>query len=153
MSQPLTPPPPPPPPPIVPVAARPAREQVNGPAMGLMITAGIGGLFQVAGLAMNVLGVSMSTLPGAGGGGDDQFIAMLSGTVGVVFNILGLAIAGLIFFAALRMRELRGWGLGLTASILAMVPCLSPCCLLGLPIGIWALVVLLKPEVKGAFTA
>jgi hypothetical protein len=34
-----------------------------------------------------------------------------------------------------------------------MIPCISPCCLLGLPIGIWALVVLLKPEVKAAFTA
>ena len=32
-----------------------------------------------------------------------------------------------------------------------MVPCISPCCLVGLPIGIWALVVLNKPEVKGSF--
>ena len=37
------------------------------------------------------------------------------------------------------------------ASILAMIPCLSPCCLIGLPIGIWALVILMKPEVKAAF--
>jgi hypothetical protein len=33
-----------------------------------------------------------------------------------------------------------------------MVPGLSPCCLLGLPIGIWAAVVLNKAEVKSAFT-
>jgi hypothetical protein len=31
------------------------------------------------------------------------------------------------------------------------VPCISPCCLVGLPIGIWALVVLNKPEVKSSF--
>lgn len=37
------------------------------------------------------------------------------------------------------------------AAILAMIPCVSPCCLLGLPLGIWALIVLLKPEVKAAF--
>jgi hypothetical protein len=31
-----------------------------------------------------------------------------------------------------------------------MLPC-SICCLVGLPIGIWAVVVLSKPEVKGTF--
>jgi hypothetical protein len=39
----------------------------------------------------------------------------------------------------------------MTASILALAPCISPCCLVGLPIGIWALVVLSKPEVKSSF--
>ena len=32
-----------------------------------------------------------------------------------------------------------------------MVPCISPCCLLGLPFGIWALSVLNKPHVQAAF--
>jgi hypothetical protein len=49
------------------------------------------------------------------------------------------------------MRKLESFGLCMTASILAMIPCLSPCCILGLPFGIWALVVLNKPEVKSAF--
>jgi hypothetical protein len=35
--------------------------------------------------------------------------------------------------------------------VVAMVPCLSPCCILGLPLGIWALIVLMKPEVKSSF--
>jgi hypothetical protein len=34
---------------------------------------------------------------------------------------------------------------------LACVPCLSPLYMLGIPIGIWALVVLRRPEVKAAF--
>jgi predicted Zn finger-like uncharacterized protein len=37
-----------------------------------------------------------------------------------------------------------------TACILAMIPCVN-CCILGLPFGIWGLVVLNKPEVKDAF--
>jgi len=37
------------------------------------------------------------------------------------------------------------------ASIIAMIPCVSPCCCLGLPFGIWALVVLARPAVKSAF--
>lgn len=48
----------------------------------------------------------------------------------------------------------RGRGLVMTSSILAMIPCFSGlCCPLGLPIGIWALVTLGKPEVKAAFAA
>jgi hypothetical protein len=46
------------------------------------------------------------------------------------------------------------WTVSFIASILAMIPCFtSCCCLVGLPIGIYALVVLNKPEVKSAFTS
>ena len=38
----------------------------------------------------------------------------------------------------------------LRATIVAMLPC-SCVCLGGLPIGIWSLVVLNKPEVRGQF--
>jgi hypothetical protein len=49
------------------------------------------------------------------------------------------------------MKNLTRHGLALAAAIVAMVPCVSPCCWLGLPIGIWAVVVLSKPEVKSHF--
>jgi hypothetical protein len=51
------------------------------------------------------------------------------------------------------MMKLRSRGLALTASILAMIPFTSPCCLLGLPVGIWSMLVLSKPEVSAAFEA
>jgi hypothetical protein len=38
----------------------------------------------------------------------------------------------------------------MVASVVAMLPC-QCCCLFGLPFGIWALVVLNKPEVKSHF--
>ena len=51
----------------------------------------------------------------------------------------------------LKMKSLESYSLVMTVSVIAMIPCFSPCCLIGLPIGIWALVVLSKPEVKSAF--
>jgi hypothetical protein len=48
------------------------------------------------------------------------------------------------------MKQLKNYGLAMTGSIIAMLPC-SVCCLLGLPFGIWSLVVLNNPEVKEAF--
>jgi predicted Zn finger-like uncharacterized protein len=52
---------------------------------------------------------------------------------------------------ALRMLQLRNYGLALTASILAMLNFGNCCCVLGIPFGIWALIVLLRPEVRAAF--
>ena len=39
----------------------------------------------------------------------------------------------------------------MTAAIVAVIPCVAPCCLLSLPFGIWALVVLGDSSVKAAF--
>jgi hypothetical protein len=51
------------------------------------------------------------------------------------------------------MLKLQNHSLAMAASVIAAIPlpCVSPCCLIGLPIGIWAIVVLMKPEVKSAF--
>jgi hypothetical protein len=125
-----------------------AADQVNGPAIGLIVVAVVGFLFQSLSLIMNLAGATFGQMQS---GQQDAWVNLMSGTVGVISSIVGLAISGLILFGALKMRKLESYGLALTVSILAMIPCISPCCLIGLPIGIWALVVLMKPEVKGAF--
>lgn len=76
---------------------------------------------------------------------------MLQGGLGVVFSIIGLAVGGFIFFGAMKMKNLESYGLAMAAAVVAMVPCISPCCLLGLPIGIWAIVTLNDPAVKQSF--
>jgi hypothetical protein len=65
----------------------------------------------------------------------------------VVFAVLSLIIA----LAAIQMMRLRMYPFAIVGCILPMINCDSNCCLLGLPLGIWALVVLLKPEVRSAF--
>ena len=51
------------------------------------------------------------------------------------------------------MRSLEKRTMAVVASIVAMIPCIGPCCLIGIPIGIWSLVVLMKPEVQQAFVS
>ena len=129
-----------------------AAAKVNAPAIGLMATAGIGILLQLLSLVLNVLctGINMASM--AGQSGTPAAVAnLMGGTMGVIGSIMGILIGGLIFFGAMKMRQLNNWGLALASSILAMIPCLSPCCCLGLPIGIWALVVLLDNNVKASF--
>lgn len=133
-----------------------AQGKVQGPATGLIVTAILGFLAQGAGLIMNLMGI------GAGAGAVPpnvppeqaemfQMINSFSGGIGIVSALVALAIGVVILMGALKMKSLTSYGFAMTASILAMVPCLSPCCLVGLPIGIWAVVVLNDPVVKSAF--
>jgi hypothetical protein len=50
------------------------------------------------------------------------------------------------------MKALENYSLCMIASIIAIIPCISPCCCVGIPLGIWAVVVLNKPEVKAHFS-
>jgi hypothetical protein len=59
-----------------------------------------------------------------------------------------LAIVG-----GIAMRRLSGYGMSMTAAIVSLVPIATGCVCTGLPFGIWALVVLVRPEIKAAFVA
>jgi hypothetical protein len=84
------------------------------------------------------------------GGGQPPPLAFLIGSGAV--NIAGACLfGGLILAGAICMLRLRIYPLAMTGAIVAMLPCFN-CCLVGLPFGIWALVVLNRPEVKHAFT-
>ena len=69
----------------------------------------------------------------------------------------GAAVAGLasivMILGGIQMSRLRGYGLAVFASILALIPCVScgGCFALGQVAGIWALMVLANPEVRSAF--
>ena len=69
----------------------------------------------------------------------------------VIQMVLGVGLCILTLFGAMQMMKAESWGLALTAAILA-ITCANPCCI-GLPFGIWALVVLFNPDVKQAFQA
>jgi hypothetical protein len=83
-----------------------------------------------------------------GGGGQGKDPAELMGNI--IGTIVGLCCSGFIILGAQKMKGLESYGLAIAASILAMLPC-GGCCLIGLPFGIWALVVLCDADVKAAF--
>lgn len=56
-----------------------------------------------------------------------------------------------ILYGAWQMRNLRSLGWAKTACILALIPCLGPCLLAGIPIGIWGLLELKDARVQEAF--
>jgi hypothetical protein len=73
------------------------------------------------------------------------------GPVPILFGTVFAVVSLLVIIAAVQMMRRRSYGLAMFGSILAMLNFVNCCCLLGLPAGIWGIVVLSKPEVKSAF--
>ncbi|HZI33647.1 MAG TPA: DUF4339 domain-containing protein [Candidatus Binatia bacterium] len=137
-----------------------ALGKVKSPAIGLKVTAILNLVFGVWSTVkmtffppdMSEFNTQLERLH------DPQLEALLQkamhisyGPLGIVSNLFGLVLSVLILMGAIKMQSLRSYEFCVTAAILAMLPCLTPCCIIGLPIGLWALLVLMKPEVKSQF--
>ena len=126
-----------------------ARDALNVPAILLLVSGGLGILLRLVGMVSgggsNPMMAELARDPKFA-----QIAQMSSGPANIAGNLLGIALSGFVIFGALKMRNLQGHGLALGAAIVSIIPC-SGCCCIGLPVGIWALVLLLKPEVKGQF--
>jgi phage FluMu protein Com len=114
-----------------------ARTCVEGPANSLTAVAGIVLILSAIGMAIN-----LSSLMVAGNFEDS--------VVSVVGTLVVAIPYGIVVYGALRMKQLQNYKLAIAVSILAMLPC-SGCCILGLPVGIWSLVVLCNPTIRAAF--
>jgi hypothetical protein len=80
-------------------------------------------------------------------------IKSMAQNVCLVGGIVPSLCAVLIVIGGVRMLQLRNYGLVVFSSVLAAIPCLSSsaCCGVGEIIGLWAVFVLLRPEVRAAF--
>jgi hypothetical protein len=130
-----------------------AQQRVAGPATALMVTAILGILanLAVALLYGIVLAVSVNGhIREIDRHQDPAQLALGSGIL-VAAGVFGVVVGVLALFGAIRMKKLESYVLSIVTTILVMIPCISPCSLLGLPFGIWALVVLSDQSVKSAF--
>lgn len=120
------------------------RGRVAGPAICLMVTAGITATVYFVSLCFFAVAALFGQV-WVGGGLEDIVGTILGlGTMGIP---LGRAI--LIFYGAWQMKQLRNYPLAMTAAILAVVPFCS--CIIDLPFGIWALALLANAQVKAGF--
>ncbi len=133
----------------IPVASSTAADLVTGPAIALIIVAILGFLTQAARL---IWVLAFSAAAASHMQGQPPWANMfISGPFVVASGIIAILVSGIILFGGIKMRKLENYGLAMASSIVAMIPCISPCCVIGLPVGIWALIILSKPEVKSAF--
>ncbi|MCL4179099.1 MAG: serine/threonine protein kinase [Verrucomicrobia bacterium] len=127
-----------PPPPPDPATARwlQARQAVKGPAMGLVA---IGILNWVLVPLYAIIGIT--------------FLAHQESQISAATLISALLVmmlcSSFMIFAGLKMKALEAYRVAMIGSVLSIL--ISPGNVIGLPLGIWALVTLTRREVKEAF--
>lgn len=99
---------------------------------------------------------------------DFERVKQFGTTFNYAFALLSIVASIFILLAGNQMKQMKHRTLALIASALAVLSGLPTCCcmvgmfsavscipvgLAGIPIGIWSIVVLMKPEVKQAFTS
>jgi type II secretory pathway pseudopilin PulG len=126
------------------VSQSPSREailrRVRGPAAGLQV-AGVLGLLPLGLALLAAIYLARQSQHG-------QVVGM--GLLEVLVLLIMVPVSCVVLIGGLQMWQLRSYALARTAAVLAMLPC-SVGWLIGLPMGIWALVVLLDPQVRAAF--
>jgi hypothetical protein len=128
-----------------------ANRLVTPPAVCLLIT-GILGVLANCVRAVVVL---------AGGGGQPpgadvpdfmrKAMEMVTPEMVLISSLVFGSVSLVIVLGAIQMLRRRMYGLAIASSILAMINIECLCCVFGLPVGIWSLAVLLKPEVRSVF--
>ncbi len=129
-----------------------AGDKVKVPAISLMVVCGIGIFFSLLSIVLNIVGVgagSYEMMNEYSSVNMSQYMA--SGVSSIISNVFLIIYQGIIAYGALQMMNMRSHGLCMAAAIMAIIPCLTPCCILGTPFGIWALVVLMDDQVKPYF--
>lgn len=128
-----------------------AASEVQGPAIALMVVAIIAIVLGVLSLFFDVFLLASGMV--------DRLEEMNDGPVSKHTTILIRAAWGVIlvlascfvFYGALKMKNLQSYDTAKAAAVVAMIPCLGPCCILGIPFGIWAFLTLQKPHIRDAF--
>jgi hypothetical protein len=127
-----------------------AQAQVRGPAICLLVTSVLWMLGLVAAIGFDIFlvtsGMAEDMRPGR------VFDKQTEVTVRGVGSLVLLGLQGVTVAGAVSMMQLKRPGLAKASAILAVIPCCSACYVLGIPFGIWALVVLNRPEVSSHFS-
>lgn len=144
-----------------------ALNRLNGPSIALIALGALEALYSLVGIASALVRLVTGSTPqgfpdlgefGQQFSGEEQQQILdvskaLGGTLGIFASFMTLFAAVVILAGGVKMRSGEMYGLSVAAAVVACLPCVTPCCCccLGMPVGIWALIVLLDPHVKDAF--
>jgi len=139
-----------------------ATERVKTPGILLlvsgvvsMITSVFGGM----GLAGVYLGMQEQILTEMANAPQDpeltpemmEMTCNVMGWGGVAWAVFGFIAGLIVILGAVRMMKLKGWSMALMAAVVSLIPCFQGCCVLAIPAGIYAMVILFDSNVKQAF--
>jgi len=124
--------------------------KITAPGIALVITGGLGMIMTLFSIVWAFVGPEPPFNPDM-----PEFFREIQqggrGPLAAAVQVIFIFVNAVIIAGGVAMIRQSMWGLALAASIVAMVNIGNCCCLIGLPIGIWSLVILLMADVKAAF--
>ena len=133
-------------------APPPSQGEIDAPAIALIVVSVIAIGCGLLALGVDVLLLVSGAVERLEANNDSPISKYTQITIRCIWGLV-LVIASLfVLYGAWHMKQRRNYGLARAAAVVALIPLVGPCCLLGIPFGIWALVVLNKPHVRNAFT-
>ncbi len=128
-----------------------ARAAMQGPAIGLLVVSIISVVSLMLTLPIDVLLLWVGTNEGRLGGLEIDSTKAMQIVIRMIWSVAILAASGYCIYGAWQMKSLKRFTHARNAAIVAVIPCLGPCCLLGIPFGAWALGIMARPEVQSRF--
>lgn len=124
-----------------------AKEKVALPATLMIIVGCLFILGNLLGIAFNAAGFENPFMKGM-----DPKTREIANVANYIGFTVGLVFAVFTIIGGFKMRSLSGKGLAWAGAIVTLLNCQTLCCLLGIPVGIWSIVVLSNEDVSRSFT-
>jgi hypothetical protein len=128
------------------------KQRLKAPAIGLIA---VGVMNAVFGLIL-IFGTLLRFVRPARiefGSEEERLGYLLSGVVWPLLGLITIILSPLVIYGAIQMLKARRYGMARLAAILSLIPLSSCCFILGIPVGIWAFIVLRQPEVRAEFNS
>src|SRR5581483_520876 len=106
-----------------------ADSAVKAPAIALIVTAAVEIFFGIIGLIRYNATMQMyANMPQFNDPQMQQILHSVSGPVGIFTNLFQILMAAVVLVAAIRMLALKNYAFAFTGAVLAVIPCVTPCC-------------------------
>lgn len=132
-------------------SSNPVSNPLQPAAISLIVVGSLNGLLGALGVFSGIIQMISPAEKPPFKNSAEEFGYYGGQTGAILISVFSLVAAPIIIYGAVKMMKGASQAWAKASAILAIIPFTSCCCLLGVPVGIWALVVLSKPEAKAFF--
>ena len=126
------------------------KSRLMGPAVGMIVV----GIIDLLLHLFNLLYYGMAGTAGIAIFMEQQkpesSILMAVGAFGLCLALFGILTGGFLIYAGIKTTQLKSHRVAMIGCIVLMLPMVN-CCIIGLPFGVWGLMVLNDLQVREAF--
>lgn len=129
----------------------PAASKLKAPAMAVIVAGVINILFSLLLLLGGVARLAGEEAAQTFASNAERTGYYFGQTISYLSAFLSLLASPGVIYGGIQMFGGKGYEVARAAAIIVMIPFTSCCCVVGIPAGLWAFIVLSQPDVKAYF--